>query len=217
MVVFIVRRDTQCGECSADLGHGSFLRVEKEQALCLDCADLGHLEYLPRGDAAITRRAAKHSALRAVVVEWSRRRRRYERQGILAEPAAIRRAEEESLADADRRARQREQAATDRAELDHEYVAAFGQAIRRAYPGCPVAEATAIAKHACRKHSGRVGRSAAAKQFEADAIRLAVAAHVRHVHTRYDELLMSNEDRALARAAVRDEVERRLAQWSAAQ
>ena len=27
-------------------------RLEKEQPLCMECADLGHLEYLPRGDMA---------------------------------------------------------------------------------------------------------------------------------------------------------------------
>ena len=33
-------------------------------ALCLACADLDHLEYLPRGNVALTRRAAKYSKLR---------------------------------------------------------------------------------------------------------------------------------------------------------
>src|SRR5207253_903871 len=82
---------------------GNFLRTEGEKGLCLECADLGHLEFLPRGDTAVTRRATKYSKLRAVVVQWSRTRKRYERQGILAEAEAIRRAEEESLADADLR------------------------------------------------------------------------------------------------------------------
>ena len=36
--------------------------------LCLDCADLGHLDYLPAGDAALTRRAKKASRQSAVVV-----------------------------------------------------------------------------------------------------------------------------------------------------
>ena len=39
-----------------------------------------------------------------------------------------------------------------------------------------------MAKHACEKYSGRVGRSAAAKSFDATAIDLAVKAHVRHTH-----------------------------------
>jgi len=53
------------------------------------------LEFLPSGDAALTRRATKASQLSAVVVRWSTRRNRYERQGILAEPAAIEQAAQE--------------------------------------------------------------------------------------------------------------------------
>ena len=96
LVVFLVRRDTRCGACGHELWRGSLLRVrvEGEQALCLDCADLGSLEYLPRGDPAVTWRARAYSALSAIVLEWSRTRRRYERQGVLAEPEAIRCAEQ---------------------------------------------------------------------------------------------------------------------------
>ena len=35
---------------------------------------------------------------------------------------------------------------------------------------------------------GRVGRSADARRFDRDAIALAVGAHVRHVHTEYDQV-----------------------------
>jgi hypothetical protein len=55
----------------------------------LVCADLDHLEFLPSGDAAVTRRASKYSKLKAVVLQWSRTRQRYERQGILVETEAI--------------------------------------------------------------------------------------------------------------------------------
>ena len=57
-------------------------------ALCLPCADLDHLVFLPSGDAALTRRAGKHSTLAAVVLKWSRARKRYERQGFLVEETA---------------------------------------------------------------------------------------------------------------------------------
>ena len=67
-----------CASCS---DAGDFLLKDKAGALCLDCADLGHLEFLPSGDAALTRRATKASRLSAVVVRWSTRRNRYERQG----------------------------------------------------------------------------------------------------------------------------------------
>jgi len=213
LVVFIIRRESRCAECGKELWRGSFLRTEGEKGLCLECADLDHLEFLPSGDTAITRRATKYSKLRAVVVQWSRTRKRYERQGILAGPEAIRRAEEESLADADLRARRREQAALYREEEDREFIGEFARAIRTLYPGCPAGEETQIAEHACRKHSGRVGRTAAAKEFDPEAIRLAVVAHIRHTHTNYDELLCRLGDRESARWEVRDQVAAVLSQW----
>ena len=60
-------------------------------ALCLPCAGLADLEFLPAGDTALTRRAAKYSPL--------------------AEPAAIEKAEQEGVEDADERAANREHTA----------------------------------------------------------------------------------------------------------
>jgi hypothetical protein len=213
IAVFMLRTETTCAECGRELWRGNLLRKEGDKGLCLECADLDHLEFLPRGDTAITRRASKYSKLRVVVLQWSRTRKQYERQGILAEPAAIRRAEEESLADADLRERRRLQATLQRDEVDRAYVAEFARAVRVHFPGCPVGEEDAIAEHACRKHSGRVGRSAAAKEFDPEAIRLAVVAHIRHEHTDYDALLSRDEDRESARDAVRQVVQALLAQW----
>lgn len=71
--------------------------VENRGALCLSCADLDHLVFLPSGDAALTRRARKHSTLVAVVLKWSRARKRYERQGLLVEAQALEMAEKECL------------------------------------------------------------------------------------------------------------------------
>jgi hypothetical protein len=213
IVVFWIVRASQCTECGAELGKGSLLRVEGEKALCTDCADLGRLEFLPSGEAAVTRRATKYSKLRAVVVRWSRTRKRYERQGILVEPEAILRAEEESLADAEVRARRQVRAAERRELLDHEFVTAFASAIREQYPGCPATEEMEIAQHACRKHSGRVGRTAAAKELSPEAIRLAVIAHIRHAHTDYDELLAQYADRDTARKIIRGQVSAIFDDW----
>src|SRR2546423_1683880 len=75
-------------------------------------ATLGDLESIAHGDAAMTGRATKYSGERyAVVVQFSRSRGRYERQGILVTEAALRQAEEECAADAPERARLRERAA----------------------------------------------------------------------------------------------------------
>ncbi len=70
-----------------------------------------------------------------------------------------------------------------------------------------------IAEHACRKYSGRVGRSAAAKDFEEDAIRLAVKAYVRHAETKYDEFLAKGYERWEARENVTDKVNQVLGSW----
>lgn len=213
LVVFWTRGDPVCDECAAELPGGGLLRVQEGFARCMDCADLDHLVFLPRGDAALTRRAKKHSALWAVVVRWSRSRKRYERQGLLVEEAALHRAEEECLSDADRREARRIRDAERRAHRDREHLEAFARAIRERFPGCPAGVDLQIADRACEKHSGRVGRSAAAKALAGDAIDLAVRAHVRHRHTAYDEYLMGGWDRDDARRAVGGEVEGVLAWW----
>lgn len=213
IVVFITRREGKCADCGRELFKGDWIRLEKERPLCLECADLGHLEFLPRGDAALTRRATKYSPLRAVVVQWSRSRQVYERQGILVAPAAVRRAEEECLADADVRVRRRERAAQAREALEPVFLASVTAAIRAEFPGCPAEEAAQIAAWTCEKHSGRVGRSAAAKQLDPHALRLAVAAHIRHEHTPYDEQLMKHGDHQAARAEVSADIGRMLRQW----
>jgi hypothetical protein len=53
------------------------------------------------------------------------------------------------------------------------------------------------------------------KEFDPDAILLAVRAHVRHQFTKYDELLFTGYDRYDARAMVGGEVERILDKWRA--
>ena len=189
IVVFEIVRDSVCAECGEELGRGRRLRLERDRPLCMSCADLAHLVFLPSGDAALTRRAGRYSSLKAVVVRFSRARKRYERQGILVDEAALGRAEKECLADADVRERVRERQAERANVADERYRAEFAQRLRELYPGCPPAESIAIAEHACAKYSGRVGRSADAKRLDSDALGLAVRAHVRHVHTRYDGLL----------------------------
>lgn len=66
----------------------------------------------------------------------------------------------------------------------------------------------------CRKYSGRVGRTAAAKKLDAAAVCLAAIAHVRHTETNYDQLLSQGYDRRDARAKVEGLVARVLARWS---
>ncbi len=213
VVVFMNRRDSVCAECQTELFSGGLLRMEGERPLCLECADLGHLEFLPSGNTALTRRASRHSPLRAVVVRWSRSRKRYERQGILVTPEALDQAEVECEADEQVRTQARIRAALRREQVDAEYQSAVALRLKELFPGCPAKEAEAIAAWTCRKHSGRVGRSAAAKDLDPAPLRLAVIAHIRHRHTPYDQELMSHGDRSLARAQVASAIERVLALW----
>ena len=77
----------------------------------------------------------------------------------------------------------------------------------------PPQTANSIAEHACAKYRGRVGRSAAVKALDEQAIRLAVIAHIRHVETQYDKLLMSGYDRVYARFNVEEKVQSILMKW----
>jgi hypothetical protein len=205
--VFISNRDSKCDECGEELGRKAWITLEKDKgALCLSCADLDELVFLPTGDAALTRRSRKHSTLSAVVLKFSRARGRYERQGLLVEEDALQRAEAECLADVDARERRREREEERRAEQDEEYIKAFAARVREIFPRCPKGREQEIAKHACRKYSGRVGRSAFAKNLDEEAVRLAVIAHIRHSETNYDNLLGSGYPRYEARSEVRARV-----------
>src|SRR5207302_10394201 len=144
---------------------------------------------------------------------FSRSRKRYERQGILVAEEALARAEEECLDDAELRERRRQVQSERRAELDAEYVRKFREEIRVHYPNAPANAPAAIAAHACQVHSNRIGRTAGAKDFDPEAIDLAVQAYVRHRHTKYDELLASGADRLDARAQVRAAIDDVLARW----
>ncbi|MEV7884864.1 DUF2293 domain-containing protein [Streptomyces sp. NPDC002817] len=212
LVVQPLRRK-QCAECRG--GPLSLLVLEEGAPRCLDCADLGHLVFLPRGDTALTRRAREESALSAVVVRFNRRRSRYERQGVLVEEEALTRAEVRCLADAEARRRRRSRDARRRAAEDVRFTDAFAAEIRRLFPGCPAERARGIAAHASVRGSGRVGRSAAGRALSEGAVVSAVVASVRHLDTPYDQLLMSGVPRHEARRRIAAAVETALGGWRA--
>ena len=168
--------------------------------LCLACADLDHLVFLPAGDAAVTRRAKRASGLSAVVVRFSRARRRYERQGLLVEEEALERAEQECLADEEARARRRARDAERREREDADLRERLAAEILRLFPGCPRPRAEAIARHTAARGSGRVGRSAAGRALDPAAVELAVLASVRHEDTAYDD---AADERRRARRGTR--------------
>ncbi|MFD7323569.1 DUF2293 domain-containing protein [Streptomyces sp. NPDC059875] len=204
-------RRRRCSECRQ--GPLERMIVEFHVPVCLDCADLGHLVFLRRGDTALTRRAREGSSLWAVVVRHNRRRTRYERQGLLVEEAALARAEVACLADAEARARRRARDAVRRAEQDAGVTAALEAEILRLFPYCPAERAAEIAAHAAQKGSGRVGRTAAGRALDRGAVTAAVRAAVRHVDTEYDTLLMRGVPRHQARTRVAPTIEAVLRAW----
>lgn len=210
LVVVSPIKDWACTRCG---GTGELLIMEGPGPLCMACADMDHLVFLQSGDAALTRRAKRASRLSAVVVRFSRSRGRSERQGILVEEDVLERAEAECLADEQARARRRERDAARRADEDLDLQARMAKEIALLFPGCPAQRTQAIARRAAARGSGRVGRSAAGRALNPEAIELAVVASVRHEHTPYDELLMSGLERTDARERVRDEVTRVLEDW----
>jgi hypothetical protein len=213
LVVIMPVKDWACAGCGDR--NGDLLIMDSAGPLCLTCADLDHLEFLPAGDAALTRRAKKASGLSAVVVRWSRTRKRYERQGILVEEPALEQAERECLADEAARARRRARDQERRAHEDVAFQSRMAQEIVRLFPGCPAGRAAAIARHAGLRGSGRVGRSAAGRALSEEAVTLAVVASVRHEDAGYDALLMSGIPREVARDKVRAAIDQVLASWAA--
>ncbi|MDX2541207.1 DUF2293 domain-containing protein [Streptomyces sp. WI04-05B] len=210
LVVQPLRR-RHCAECRR--GPLALLVPEDRAPRCLDCADLGHLVFLPRGDTALTRRSREESGLWAVVVRFNRRKGRYERQGVLVEEAGLARAEVRCLADAEARRRRRVRDARRRDAADLRFAEAFAREILRLFPGCPTDRAEAVAAHASVRGSGRVGRSAAGRALSEGAVVSAVVASVRHVDTPYDALLMSGVARHEARRRTTGAVEARLREW----
>ena len=118
---------------------------------------------------------------------------RYERQGIFVRRPGAGAGRAGWLADEDARQRRLLREEERRAEEHVEFRATFAQAITELLSGCPPERAQGIARHAGARRSGRVGRSAAGRAFDPDAITLAVvvrpprrhglgpAAHVRRL------------------------------------
>jgi hypothetical protein len=213
LVVYEILSSAQCSECGAEMEKGCLLFKEAELPLCLACAGLGDLEFLLAGDAALTRRAAKVSARTAVVVRFSRARKRYERQGILVESAALEKAECECLKDAAERTASRHRDAARRHEQDRDLVLKMTRKIGALFPGCLSEDLSSIVEHTATRGSGRVGRTEAGRNLDDRALTAAVIAAIRHRHTPYDQLLAHGMERAEARQAVAEQVDLVLAAW----
>jgi hypothetical protein len=213
-VVWISHKDAKCNWCGAGLGPGKLIVIDRTQGVrCLKCVGLAGLEFLPSGNVALTRRALANSSRSAIVVRFSRARKRNERQGVLVEETAIEQAETENAEDEARRETQRRRRRARDEVAERRYAANFTAKVLALFPGAPPEAAEVIAARACEKYSGRVGRSAPAKALDEEAVTLAVWAHVRHAFTEYDRLLAEGLDPIDARAIVRPAIERLVARW----
>jgi hypothetical protein len=123
-------------------------------------------------------------------------------------------AEAECLSDTEVRERRREREQERGAEQDQQYIEAFANRIRELFSHGPLGHKLQIAEHACRKYSGRVGRSAVAKSLDEESVHLAVIAHINHRETNCDNLLGQGFSRHEARADDRINVDQILDHWN---
>lgn len=186
---------------------------DENQYRCVDCSGAKNLLFLPSGDAALTRRASRISADVRPVVSWNSRRRRWERRGVFVTVEALGGAQAQCALDEGKRAAARRKAQEREAVRDQEYILRFATAVHEEFPGLDQATSLIIATHACEKHSGRVGRSAAAKQLDVELVVRAVIAHARHLHTDYDLLRDAGMNKRESRQVIRSRIKGVLAKW----
>lgn len=187
--IFLTKKEKlKCQKCLKTIkkGEAFVAESEKHKGICFNCSEFRYLTLLKPGDAAMTRRSKKHAEKCAVLYQWNQRRKRFERLGQYVDQNAIELARAECEGDKNDRAKKNETAAIKRAEQDKIYIATFAESIRGRYAKMPLKREFEIAKHACEKHSGRVGRTANAKNFDIEMIDLAVEAHIRHKETNYE-------------------------------
>ena len=214
--IFLTKKESlKCSTCQKriPLGQRYVAETEKHRGTCFSCSPFAKLTLLKPGNAALTRRSKKFSNYCGVLFEWNRRRKRFERKGQYVEATAITKAEESCAEDEKERALKNEKAAVKRAAQDKIYIAEFSKAIRELYPNCPKNREVAIATHACEKYSGRVGRTAKAKEFDKKMIDLAVEAHIRHMETNYDSQFGTGKTKRMIRSDVKQDITSTLRKW----
>lgn len=214
--IFLTKKEKlKCKECGSPVPKGAPFVAEGEnkKGTCFACSPFEGYAFLPPGDAAMTRRSKRLSDKCGVVFEWNQRRKRFERKGQYVLQSAIEEAIRECVQDAHIRAEKNAKAAVKRAEEDKIYIKLFSIAIRKRYPSCPTGREYKIAEHACEKHSGRVGRTASAKEFDSNMIDLAVEAHIRHIETNYDDQFGKGLRKREIRNQVKTDVNKVMAKW----
>lgn len=214
--IFLTKKEKlQCCSCGRPVpkGHPYVAETENHKGTCFRCSPFVNYTLLHAGNAAMTRRSKKYSTRCAILWEWVPKRKRFQRKGQFVEDSAIEKARIECEKDQGIRLEKNKKAALIRAEKDKAYVAHFAHAIRNRYPYCPKNREFEIAIHACEKYSGRVGRTAGAKEFEPKMIDLAVIAHIRHMETDYDNQFGKGKRKKEIRSEIKYDVQKILVSW----
>ena len=168
-----------------------------------DTVDIpGSYSEIRPGDAFITRRVK--SCDETVYLRMEKSRGYSSIIGILAPTTVVESAQLEAKRTEETRRRAREKATRRRRRKDRKVLNDVVNQMMRDFPGMPYLEAEEIAQHAFAVGSGRVGRSSFI-DLE-DKIDMAVIAHIRHVHSRYEELLDEGWYREDARAEAGKEI-----------
>lgn len=217
--IFLTKKKTlKCSSCRKLIGLGQAFvgETEKHLGTCLACSTFATATFLKPGDAALTRRSKKHSSYCGVLFAWNAKRKRFERKGQYVEAEAIIKARQECENDQQERIIKNQKAAVLRAAQDKVYIEEFSKAIRGFYPNCPKGREVIIAKHACEKYSGRVGRTAKAKEFDKTMVDLAVEAHIRHKETNYDSQFGMGKTKRSIRSDVKQDIKVVLKKWGGA-
>ncbi|KAF2744961.1 hypothetical protein M011DRAFT_407410 [Sporormia fimetaria CBS 119925] len=108
----------------------------------------------------------------------------------------------------------RETLATRRAATEQRDAALVRQAseeLNSQFPKMPKSGKEMVLKHGFRKYSGRVGRTG--QLTMAKKVQLAVIAHIRHRHTKYDKLMDKGVERTQARKEVAARIRSMLNEW----
>ncbi|KAK2877098.1 hypothetical protein FQN49_001421 [Arthroderma sp. PD_2] len=154
--------------------------------------------FVPKGDVYITRkcRSQTHDLGSTVYTVYSSTT--YEQTGLYV-PIDVRAAvelESHDTSDA------RKQAVAQKDARDRRKAR---ELLLREFPNMPKSDLDAVLNHAFLKGSRRVGRSGKVASEE-DKVRLAVEAHIRHVHTEYDDMIKRGTTRERARENIWGEI-----------
>ncbi|KAJ4293547.1 hypothetical protein N0V90_008830 [Kalmusia sp. IMI 367209] len=98
---------------------------------------------------------------------------------------------------------------------DSALIRAAAAEVNAQFPTIPEHDREKILKHGFEKHSGRVGRTGQVPLPR--KVLLAVIAHIRHKHTKYDQLLAGGVDKDAARKVIQKQLRVTLKQWGCTQ